>query len=300
MLRIVSCILVGAMHGSLLLAKEGPSKVSLPLVWKVTKGLENPESAYYDASSNTIFVSSVSAEPAVKDREGWISQVSLDGKMMMERWLEGINAPKGIRVYKDKLWFTDIDEVLAVDMKTRRVVVRIAVPGAQFLNDIAIDQTGVVYVSDTLTSTIHKIENGKSSIFRDGKIYQSPNGLLVDGQTLWIAAWGLTSDLKFTTKTPGVLMSTDLSHTRASTKPVVLTKEPFAHLDGLEKMENGDFLTSDWVAGKVYRVSKSGVIKLLMEDEQGVADIGYIPKSGILLVPQMNRSELLAFKLPTD
>lgn len=300
MFKIFTCIFFGAIHCSMLFAKESPAKISLPLLWKLTKGLENPESAYYDAATDTIFVSSVSSEPALKDREGWISQVSCDGKVVMERWLEGVNAPKGIRVYKDKLWFTDIDEVLAVDMKTRRVVVRIAVPGARFLNDIAIDRSGGVYVSDTLTSTIHKIENGKASIFRKGEIYQSPNGLLVDGQTLWIAAWGLTSDLKFTTKTPGVLINTDLAHTQASTKPVVLTKEPFAHLDGLERMENGDFLTSDWIAGKVYKVSKDGVIKLLLEDEQGVADIGYIPKSRTLLVPQMTRSELLAFKLPTD
>ena len=45
-------------------------------------GLDVPESVVFDPGSGALFVSSIGAEIMAKDRNGFISKVSPDGKML--------------------------------------------------------------------------------------------------------------------------------------------------------------------------------------------------------------------------
>ena len=67
-------------------------------------------------------------------------------------------------------------------------------------------------------------------------------------------------------------------------------------MDGIEPIGD-DFLVTDWVAGKVFRIAKSGKAELLLDLDQGTADIGYVPETGLLLIPMMMSDKLVAYKV---
>ena len=79
-----------------------------------------PESAYYDAASKSVFVSSINGQIAEKDGNGYISRLSPDGKVINAKWATGLNAPKGLRSVGGTLWVTDIDEVVGLEIATGR------------------------------------------------------------------------------------------------------------------------------------------------------------------------------------
>ena len=64
-------------------------------VWSLD-GFHAPESALLDNERNVLYVSNISGEPNAKDGVGFISKVSLDGKMQEAEWVKGLNAPKGL------------------------------------------------------------------------------------------------------------------------------------------------------------------------------------------------------------
>ncbi len=74
-----------------------------------------------------------------------------------------------------------------------------------------------------------------------------------------------------------------------------MTSAPLGHLDGLEQAANGDFLVSDWVSGKVYRVSGEGQATTILEGLKNSADIGL--KGNVLLIPEMSASQVSAYEV---
>lgn len=257
--------------------------------WKYTNKVANPESVYFDKTSGMVFIANVDGGGDQKDGKGHISMLTASGKEVHAKWIKGLNGPKGMRVHKGKLWVSDIDRVVVINIAKRKIVKKIPVNGAKFLNDVAIDRKGVVYVSDTLTSKIHRIKKYKVSTFMEGKILESPNGLLVKGNLLYVAAWGLTTD--WSTKTPGILYSINLKTKRMD----FVIRGPLGNLDGLEIDNNGNFLVSDWVAGKIYRITPQGRITKIFEGKKGLADIGYIPQEDKILIPYMQNNKVFTF-----
>ncbi|MBI4715890.1 MAG: hypothetical protein HY760_08145, partial [Nitrospirae bacterium] len=78
-------------------------------------------------------------------------------KGMALRFVEGgksgvtLHAPKGLAVVGDVLYVTDIDAVRGFDKETGNVLhtIDLKKKGALFLNDLTVDDQGVLYVSDT-------------------------------------------------------------------------------------------------------------------------------------------------------
>ncbi len=259
--------------------------------WTVT-AVDTPECAYYDPATASIFVSNVAGAPDGKDGKGWISRLDASGKMLQEKWVSGLNAPKGMRSAGGMLWVTDIDRVIGIDTATATIKHRVSVKGAKFLNDLAIDSNGDIYVSDTTASRIYRIAKNKPEIFVQGPQWESPNGLLVSDGVLWVASWGMGMKPDWSVTKPGRLYRIDLK-TKAKT-PV--TAEPVGNLDGLERDADGNFIVSDWMAGKVYSIGKDGTPRVILEGFKNSADVGYIPDSRQLLVPQMGGNALTAYQ----
>ena len=181
---------IGVLCAPMLLAQaEGPT---LQPLWTLTGDFASPESAYYHAGSNSIFVSSINGQILEKDGNGYISRLSPDGKIVSAKWVTGLNAPKGIRSLGGTLWVTDIDEVVSIDIATARITAHVKVDGALFLNDLATAPDGTVYASDSNLARIYAVKDGKSSVFVEGADQVDvPNGLLVDGTRLVLGTIGV-------------------------------------------------------------------------------------------------------------
>jgi hypothetical protein len=260
-----------------------------------TPGFEAPESAFWDEGSRSWYVSNIVGTPLEKDGKGWISRLDADGKVVKLRWVEGLDAPKGIRVKGGTLYVSDIDTMVVIDIKEAKVKARLKCEGAVFLNDTAVGKNGDVFVSDTMTHAIYRCVGDKQcEVFLKDQRLESPNGLLVDGERLVVAAWGtITDPSTFATKTPGHLMTVDLK--TKEIRPIGDGK-PIGNLDGLEK-DGEDYLVTDWVAGKLMRVTKTGAVMVLKDGFKNSADIGYDPKRHLLAVPEMGTGTVQLFKL---
>lgn len=256
-------------------------------------GFDNPESAYWDAPSQSWYVSNVSGEENVKDGKGWISRLDASGKVLKDRWVDGLNSPHGIRVRGRTLYVSDVDQLVVIDMRNARLKARIDAPGARFLNDVAVGPAGEVYVSDTLESAVYRCTS-KCEVFLKTEKLEDPNGLLVEGNRLIVAAWGVITDpATFATKTPGRLLAVDLK-----SKAITALGEgkPLGNLDGLER-DGADYLVTDFMAGKLFRVSKSGAATVVKDGFKNSADIGWNPARRHLAVPEMSGGTLQILRI---
>lgn len=285
---------LGCIVATVWLFAWAPPALSEPVKLWETTGLKAPESAHPDPTGTFAYVSNVGGKPTDKDGDGVISKVSLkDGKIIDPQWSKGLDAPKGLALANGRLFVSDIDRLVAIDTANGEIVARYAAPGAKFLNDVAADGEGHVYVSDMLTNKIWRLADGKFEVWLDTPELRSPNGLLVKDGNLIVAAWGVMTD-GFDTKVPGNLLAVSLAD---KTVKNLGDGTPVGNLDGIEPLDEKSFLVTDWMAGALFRIEASGHAEQLLDLDQGSADIGWVSEKRLLLIPMMNDDKLVAYRV---
>ena len=281
--------------GSAIVTLVIPAAAQAPkMVWELSKGIKAPESAYFDKETGNIYLSQVGEGGGLgKDGDGVISILKPDGTVVNPRWFAGLNAPKGLRSSGGVLWVADIDRLVGISIENATTHAIHEVAGAKFLNDVAITERGTVLVSDMLASTIYALQGDKVSKVASGVELDSPNGLLVNGGTLYIAGWGRDIQASFETLTLGRLLALDLRTRKV--QPV--TRATVGNLDGLELDGKGGFLVTDWVEGAVLHISARGAVTSVLDLPKGSADIAYLSKKKLLIVPQMLENKVTAYDL---
>jgi sugar lactone lactonase YvrE len=264
----------------------------LKLLWE-TSGFKNPESVVHDPRYDVLYVSNVNGDATAKTEDGFISRVSLDGEILELEWVTGLHAPKGMAIHGERLYVADIDALVEIDVTTANIVERYIVDDAQFLNDVAVGEDGRVYVSDMALDRIHRLKDGKFTIWLESGKLENPNGLYVEANRIVVAAWGVMTD-GFATDTPGHLKAVSLSDKSVTS---IGPGEPVGNLDGVERDIDGDYYVTDWVAGKLYHIGPDGSVELLLELSQGSADLGHVPEKNLLLIPMMLDNKLLAYSI---
>jgi hypothetical protein len=267
---------------SLLLTLSLPlsAKPQLELLWQ-TDGFRVPESVlvYKQQDDQFLFVSEIDGEGNAADGEGGVALLNTDGTMREHNWLRGLNAPKGLAQYQGKLYVADLTELVIIDIATAEVTAKIPAPDAVFLNDVTIDEHGVVYISDTRKNRVYKYANGVISIWLGDII--AANGLKSIGSDLYIAA----ADLLLKADKAGEITQ--------------IAKGFSQRADGLEPVGNGDFIISCW-AGIIYYVYADGRMEPILDTQQqklNTADIGWDAKTNTLYVPTFFGNSVSAYKL---
>jgi sugar lactone lactonase YvrE len=261
----------------------------LELVWEV-QGLNNPESVIYDASSDVLFVSNVNGSSVEKDGNGYISKILTDGTVIRKQWVVGLNAPKGLTIYEGTLYVADIDTLVAIDIASGTISNTYQVDDAKFLNDVAADKDGKIFVTDMVLNRIHCLCDGQFNIWLESPELENPNGLHTEGDHLILGAWGVMTE-GFATDVPGHLKSISISDKSITS----LGGAPIGNLDGVESDGNNGYYVTDWMAGKLYQMDKAGKATLLLELEQGMADLEVILEKNLIILPMMKNDKVLAY-----
>ena len=259
--------------------EEKPS-VTLTKKWETEPVLTTCESVLYDDKNDRLYVANINGGPAEKDNNGFISIVSLDGSVTNEKWVTGMDAPKGMGLHNGKLFVADIDRVHEVDVSTGKIEREHLVEGAVFLNDITVDNEKV-YVSDSRGGSIYLIENGAVSKFLSD--VEGPNGLFYDNGKLVIGLWNAKA-----------IATLDIS-----SKELVKRTEGVENPDGVEALGNNGYLVSSW-NGIVQHVDSDWNNTILLDtrkDSVNAADIEYIKAKNLLLVPTFFKNTVVAYEV---
>ncbi len=262
------------------------------MAWEIS-GFNMPESAVYDSRTNIIFVSNVHGKPNGKDGVGYISTLRPDGRIIQLKWVEGLNAPKGMIVSGDKIYVSDIDHLVEIDINRGRITGKWEAEGAKFLNDTAIDDSGNVYVSDMFGNSIYRLSADRLDLWVKDDDIPGPNGLMVQDGILMVATWGKITE-GFSTSVAGHLKTVSLE-----SKNIVSmgNGSVVGNLDGLEPDGKGNFYVTDWMAGSLFRVKASGDADLLLDLNQGSADHEYIQSKKLVVIPMMLDGKLVAYSV---
>ena len=169
--------------------KSLKAEIVLTKLWETDTLLKTCEAVRYDLKKNVIYVSNMgNLPPDAKDRDGSISIVNLEGKILTQNWVTNLHAPKGANYYNDKLYVADIDAITKIDMKSGTVEKTISVENAVFLNDVDIDSNGDVYITDSRSSKIYKLVDDEVSLWLDLEGL-NPNGILVEKDRILILSF---------------------------------------------------------------------------------------------------------------
>lgn len=260
--------------------QENAEPVTLKLKWQTEPILTTCESVIYDDKNDVLYVANINGQPDGKDGNGFISKLSLEGKVTTEKWVQGMDAPKGMGLQDGKLYVTDIDRVHEIDVQTGRITNTLRVQNANFLNDITVDN-GKVYVSDSRGGAIHVIEDGKVESFLSN--LQGPNGLFAESGELLVALWDAKT----------------LSTIDISSKNIVQRTEGIENPDGIEAIDNNEYLVSSW-NGLVHHIDSDWKKTLILDtrkDSLNAADIEYVKSKNLLLVPTFFKNTVMAYEL---
>jgi len=248
--------------------------------WTTEATLSVPESVLMDSRNNILYVSSIGGSPDAKDGDGFISQVTLDGKIKNLKWATGMDAPKGMGLFNGNLYVADVSRLVTIDTKTGKVTQMLEIEGAKFLNDVTVDREGNVFVSDSNTGKIHVVKGNKAEVYFEGPEIKGVNGLLCIGDELYVVDFPSGGNYK-------------LSADKKLTK-VCSTAEG---ADGVVPVGKDEYIVSSW-HGEIAYVNSKGESKKLLDTRDkklSSADIGYDPNTKTVFVPTFNSNTVMAY-----
>lgn len=256
---------------------------TLTEIWRTDEVLSTCESVLYDEDLNQLFVSCINGSPAEKNGKGFISVLKPDGSIKSLDWVKGLDAPKGMAILDGKLYVADIDQLVVISIKKAKIVERIPVEGATFLNDVAVSPDGKVYFTDSDTGYIWIYSGGKLQKWITEGL-KRPNGLYIEEDRVLLTSSG-SQDLKIINRSTG--------------EAKVVTTE-IGHGDGIEFTgTKGFYITSSW-SGEVFLISPDfNKLSLLKTSDQEInsADIGFNMKEQEVYVPTFFDNRVVAYKL---
>lgn len=254
-------------------------QVTLEKIWTSDTTLRTPESVYFHAASNTLFVTNIDGQPWAKDGKGFISLMTPGGRITLLKWIEGLNSPKGIAITGNTMYVADMDELLVIDIKQAAIMQRIKPEGAENLNDVTADPQGNVYISDSKMKKVYRYSNGKASLFIES--LGGPNGLLWQPDGLLVLDKGELKQLQADN----------------SLKPLAPVT---GGVDGIERVKDNEFVVSCWQGEVFYVDTKAGTSTKLLDTQAQklqTADIGYDPKNRIVFIPTFFGNTVTAWRL---
>lgn len=244
----------------------------------VWTGFSHPESAV--ETDEGIYISDV-GEFSMKD--GVIWKVSGNSKVVVVR---NLTDPKGLAVARGKIYVADIDRIWRIEKggAVSLVVGPNSFPEApRFLNGMAADATGYLYVSDTFGGWVYRLSTlGKvERLFKVDK----PNGLAV-------ASDGTVYTITFTN--PGRIYAY-----KDGKAELVFSSEDIGGGDGLcLDEERGILYASGYNSGKIIRINlMTARSEVIAEGLTTPADINLSASGSKLLVPLLEAGEVVEINL---
>lgn len=264
---------------------HAPHAERIAVAWRLG-GFAAPESAIMSADGAFFYVSNVNGAGTDKDGNGFISRVSTGGQLLQREWASGLNAPKGMFLVGDTLYVTDIDEVVAIDAASGAIRARTPIAGANFLNDITRAPDGTLLVTDSRGHRIYALRDNVASVWLEGPLLESVNGLLPEPRRLIAATM---------TNNNGRLLAIDYQ-----TRAITVLAEGVGRGDGIGALGQGRYIVSS-VPGQMQVVGADGAVRTILDTtgEQRTLNDFHL-EGATLYQAHMNSNEITAYTITSD
>lgn len=258
-------------------------QASLEKKWETPASLKEPESVIFDQDNDVLYVSNINDPAAGKDGNGSIGRISPEGEIQEVEWVKGgMDSPKGLGLSDGLLYVADLTKVVVIDTQEGKVLRTIEVEDAGMLNDITVDEQGVVYVSDSEKKRVYRINNNEAEVWLEKDHFQKPNGLLAHQNRFYMIDMNA-----------GIFYEVDKEN-----KELRKIADGLVGGDGIVPVGN-DFIISNW-HGEIHYVTEKGEVSKLLDtkaEKVNAADIAYIPAQNLLVVPTFFANKVMAYEV---
>lgn len=255
-------------------------------LWELADGLMMPESAAWDPKRGHFYVSNINpAGAAGFGEQGFISRIDTTGRVLEMQWITGLRGPTGVAVLDDRLYVVERTGVAVIDLERAEIVQRHLIESeGGFLNDIAVDSDGTLFVSDSRLGAIYRVKNGETKLWLRNGAIAGANGLIVEGDRLIATTMGSESLAFLNLETAKIESIVDL--------------RPFGG-DGITADGTDAFLVSDF-NGLLLRVTPTGDRDVLIDTRDvgiSLTDFAFASEHGLVVIPTLRGNSVMAFKL---
>jgi len=251
----------------------------------ITTGLQHPESIISDGKFLYATNIGEALSPMTKDGDGSIYKLSLDGKLIDQRFNKSaLNAPKGTAIVNGVLYVADVDRVVGVDIRTGEQVkeIDLASFGTSFLNDIAVKDETTLFIGSIDVSKIFVItlSNPARIEVLDVPEIKSPNGLYYNKPTNQLFFVELVRNDLLQGKI-GVIDWDKDNHPR-----MTYLSDLKGNFDGLQMIDRNTLLVSDWYN---FKEQKCRLIKVDIAQKKATPFLDDVDAADILYDKQNKR-----------
>jgi outer membrane protein assembly factor BamB len=258
-------------------------KYKLELVWQSDTLLRTPESVLLDRDRNILYVSNVNLNPWEKDGNGFISQLDKSGNIIILKWIEGLNGPKGMGISGKSLYIADIDELVEANIETGKIIRKIKLDGKPDLNDVTVGGDDKVYVSGSGSNTVYQLKDSTLVAIFKGNDGERFNGIYRESERMLLIT-SAGSQFKEIIPETGLMK---------------VISDNIGQGDGITPVGDGGYITTSW-KGAVYYISSDGVPAKLLDTEaiqENAADPDFDTKEQVLYIPTFFKNRVKAYRL---
>lgn len=243
--------------------------------------LNNPESVVYDSVYDRYLVSNCG--------DGMIVQIDNTGQQSY--FNTELSIAVGLHIAGDTLFVSSNggphSGIVGFLLATGEIIFHVQIPEKVFLNDIATDNSGNLYVTDNDANKIFKVNRSSltyTTLVDDGLGY--PNGILYDEQNNRLMVLNcLLSGMP--------ILSISLDDLSVTT----IVETGINSIDGFTEDNYGNYYFSSWATDRVYRYDPffTHPPEIIAGGFTNPADIFYNKTHHVLAIPCFNADTLILF-----
>lgn len=278
--------IASAFIGLSLLFANATQAASLEPEWELT-GFSQPESVYVSPEHQWIYVSNVNGQ-----EPGFISKLSKGGVLEQLKWVDGLGMPTGMGMFGSDLYVVDTNKIHIINTETGSMTKSIKANDAVMLNDLTISDKGQVFVGDIAAGKIYTLVDNQLVVWLEDKNLPHPNGLLTQGNTLFVANLASKLAQQFEPEEYGSIYKINIAD---KSLKMMNSSYRLGGLDGLTELNNS-LVVSHFPAGEIYQITDKERT-LLGTLDISTADISVDDSTDTLFVPFLLKNKVASYRI---